>query len=258
MPYATNDGVSLRYETAGSGDPVLFLGDVGLGAWQWGWQYAALAGPFETVVAETRGCGDSDDPPGDCSTATLSRDAAAVLSDHGVRSAHVVGAGLGGMVALELARNTGRVRSLTLIGTATAGAEYDPAPLYADPGDETALRESLSSVFSAEFAAAQPEVLDRIAEWRAVEDASREAWERQAAALDEFEIGALYEITEPALVVHGENDALCPVSVGAELAEGLPRGEFHSVEDAGHLVHVEASKVVNDRLVAFLDFEHDG
>lgn len=252
MPYATNGGVSLHYERAGSGEPVLFCGDVGLGAWQWGWQHAAIAGPHAAIVLETRGCGDSDDPPGDCTMETLARDAGAVLNDCGVRSAHVVGAGLGGMVALELARATGRVRSLTLIGTAASGDSYDPEALFADPDDEQALRSSLAAGFSDAFAAEQPDVLDQIAEWRAGEDATREHWERQAAALSGFAVDALYEITEPALVVHGEADRLCPAAAGEALAEGLPRGEFVGVAEAGHLVHVEASRVVNDDLLAFL------
>lgn len=252
MPYANNDGVSLYYETAGSGDPVLFCGDVGFGAWQWGWQHAAVVGPHEAIVMDTRGCGDSDDPPGDCSMQTLARDAGAVLKDHGVASAHVVGAGLGGMVALELARNTGRVQSLTLLGTAASGHSYDPGPLFADPDDEQALRSSLAPGFSDAFATEQPDVLDQIVEWRAGEDATRESWDRQTAALDGFVIDALYEITEPALVVHGEDDRLCPAAAGEALAEGLPRGEFVGVEDAGHFVHVEASRVVNDELLAFL------
>lgn len=253
MPHATRGGVSIYYEAQGSGDPVLSLGDVGLGAWQWGWQHAALAGPYEAIVVDTRGCGRSDAPSGDCSMETLARDASAVLKDHGVASAHVVGAGLGGMVALELARETGRVRSLTLVGTAASGDAYDPAPLFADPGDESALRESLTNAFSPGFVEEQPDVLDQIAEWRAAEDASRVDWERQESALAGFEISALYEITEPALVVHGEEDGLCPAEAGEALADGLPRGEFFEVEDAGHLVHVEASKVVNDRLLAFLN-----
>lgn len=253
MPHATNGAVSLYYEADGAGEPVLFCGDIGLGAWQWGWQHAAVAGPYETLVMDTRGCGRSDAPQGNCSVEALARDAGAVLQAHDVRKAHVVGAGLGGMAALSLAHNTGRVRSLTLIGTAAAGDAYDPGPLFAEPSDEAGLRESLEHAFSSEFVDAQPEVLDQITEWRAMEDADGESWERQRAALGEFDIGPLYEITEPSLVIHGEDDELCSVEAGEALADGLPRGEFLDVEGAGHFVHMEASKDVNDQLVAFLD-----
>ncbi|MFW5939211.1 MAG: alpha/beta fold hydrolase [Halolamina sp.] len=253
MPYASNDGVSLYYETDGDGEAVLCCGDVGLGAWQWGWQHAALAGPYEVVVADTRGCGRSDDPPADCTVETLVDDAVAVLRNHGVRSAHVVGAGLGGMVAMELARTTGRVKSLTLIGTSLTGDGYDPEPMFAPPTDEQALRDSLGAALSREFVAEQADAVSQFVEWRAAEDADPESWERQAAAIDSYVLDAPYEVTEPALVIHGTDDRLCPVARGRELAEDLPKAELFEVKDAGHLAHVEASKLVNDRIRAFLD-----
>lgn len=59
MPTARTDGVALYYETADNGKPVVFVEDVGLGAWMWGWQHAALAGPFRTVVWDLRRTGRS-------------------------------------------------------------------------------------------------------------------------------------------------------------------------------------------------------
>ena len=253
MPYASNSGVSLYYEADGGGEVVLCCGDIGLGAWQWGWQHAALAGPYELLVGDTRGCGRSDDPPEDCTIETLASDAVELLREHSIRAAHVVGAGLGGMVALELARTTGRVHSLVLIGTALTGDGYNPEPMYADPTDSEALRTSMEAAFSHEFVAAQPDAVADITKWRAAEDADPESWQKQAAALSSFAIEAPYEITEPALVVHGSDDRLCPPVRGEELAADLPNGEFYEVEDAGHLAHIEASRDVNDRIQGFFE-----
>jgi pimeloyl-ACP methyl ester carboxylesterase len=75
----------------------------------------------------------------------------------------------------------------------------------------------------------------------------------QRAALDGFEAGPLYEVDQPALVVHGGADRAVPAAAGRELADGLPRGEFEAYPDAGHLVCVERSQPVNDRLLGFLD-----
>jgi len=89
--------------------------------------------------------------------------------------------------------------------------------------------------------------------WRAAEDASRSVFGAHAAAVAGFDVSdRLYEITQPALVVHGGDDAVWPPERGAALAEGLPRGAFSEVPDAGHLVHVEASRRVNDDLLGFL------
>ncbi|MFB6154363.1 MAG: alpha/beta fold hydrolase [Haloferacaceae archaeon] len=258
MPYAVRGDTSLYYETDGEGDPVAFVGDVGYGAWQWGWQHAAVAGPYESVVADPRGSGRSDAPAGPYAVETLTADLHAVLSDCGVRAAHLVGAGLGGMVALQSALTSSRARSLTLVGTAASGAGLDLDPLFGDSDDPDALRASLSAALSASFVDEQPDAVERIVAWRRDEDASREAWESQAAAVAGFDVSdSLFEVTVPALVIHGTEDAVWPVERGRSLAEELPRGEFVPAEGAGHLAHVEHSRHVNDALVGFLDAQSE-
>lgn len=111
----------------------------------------------------------------------------------------------------------------------------------------------MEAAFSREFVDAQPGAIGDIAAWRAAEDADREAWEQQVAALEAFAIEAPYEITEPALVIHGTDDRLCPLDRGEELAQDLPKGELYEVEGAGHLAHIEASREVNDRLRGFFE-----
>ena len=240
MPTVERDGTELYYEAAGSGETVAFVPDVGCGAWLWGWQHAAVAGPYEAVVWNPRGTGKSSRPGGDLSMRTFANDLDAVLKDLGASATHVVGCGLGAMVALEYARRQGRARKLVLISGAASGDAYDPEPLFADPGDERACRGTLAAAFSEAFRAEQPGVLDDVAAWRANEDADREAWERQRAALDGWDAGTLYEIDNEALVVDGGSD-------------GLPRADRESFPDAGHFVHAERSRPVNDAILGFLD-----
>lgn len=256
VPYAVNGDVSIRYEVDGDGPAVVFCGDAGLGAWQFGWQHGAVAGPHRAITPEPRGIGQSDAPSGPYSVGDLASDLDAVLADAGVRNAHVVGYGLGGAVALHYALTSNRPASLVLLGTAATGDAFNPDALWADPDDPAAVESSLDGLFSARFREERPDVLDRIADWRVAEDASPAVFDAQRAALDRFDVGdRLYEITTPALVLHGGADAVCPASYGETLAEGLPRGEYHEAPDAGHLVGIEASAFVNDELRGWLD-EH--
>ncbi|WP_251342135.1 alpha/beta fold hydrolase [Haloplanus halophilus] len=255
MPTASNGSVSLYYETDGDSDreTVVFLGDAGYGAWQWGWQHAGLTGPFETLVTDLRGAGRSDAPPGPYAVDDLVADVQAVLADHGTRRVHVVGAGLGGMVALELARVSSRPRSLALLGTAPVGAGLTLDPLFGAPDDPDALESSLAAALSREFLDSHPDAVERIVDWRAAEDAPREAWAAQVAAVEAFDVSdRLYEIDVPALALHGRDDAVWPIERGRRLAEGLPRGEFVPL-DGGHLIGIERSRAVNDRLAGFFD-----
>ena len=253
MPTVSTDGAELYYETEGSGETVAFVGDAGYGAWQWGWQHAAVAGPYESLVTDLRGVGRSGGGTAVDGVDTLASDLAAVLADAAVDTAHVVGAGLGGMVALRAALSTSRVESLTLIGTAARGDGLDLDPLWGDPGDPLALERSVAAATADSFVDTHPDAVDRMATWRAAEDAPRPVFDAHAAAATSFDVSdRLYEITRPTLVVHGGDDAVWPPTRGAALAEGLPRGEFREVADAGHLVHAEASRRVNDDLLGFL------
>ncbi|QLK24542.1 alpha/beta hydrolase [Natrinema zhouii] len=258
MPTASNRSVSLYYDRAGEGEPVVFVPEAGLGGWLWGWQHAAVAGPHEAIVWDLRGTGRSDAPPGPYSLETLVADLEAVLAECEIRNAHLVGCGLGGVIALAAARTSSRVATLTLFGTAARGDEYDLEPLFAPPDDRDALRRSIAAGLSNDFLEDQPDVLDGIADWRADGDADREGWDAQVAALEGFDATEwLVEVTQPTRVIHGGADELVSPAAGEGLARGLPRGEFLELEGAGHLAFVERSRTVNDLLLGFLEAQTD-
>jgi 3-oxoadipate enol-lactonase len=177
-----------------------------------------------------------------------------VLAEAGVADAHLVGAGLGGMVAVEYAARYNRDASLALFGTAASGDAVDDTvleSLFAPRDDPAALRASLRNAFATDLDA-HGEVVDRIVGWRREEDADREGFEAQADATVAFDRSdSLYEVTTPARVFHGVDDAVVPEEAGRALAEGLPRGDFTAVE-GGHLCFVEESAAVNDALLGYL------
>jgi pimeloyl-ACP methyl ester carboxylesterase len=249
------DGTALHYETAGEGETVAFLGDAGYGVWQWSWQNDDLAGPFRTLTWDLRGTGRSEDPGGPYTVAELAADFEAVLSASETDRAHLVGAGLGGMIALTYAHQYSRARTLTLFGTAASGDVVDEATLRersAPADDPDALCESLSSAFTEQFRAEQSGLLDRICAWRQRDDATEGEFDAQVEAVCGYDSPPLYEITVPTLVCHGVGDPVVPVAEGRALAEKLPRGTFEAVEGR-HLCFVEHAHAVTDRLVGFLE-----
>lgn len=292
MPTATNHGTDVYYERAGSGEAVVLVPTLGYGPWQLSWQFPALAGPFEAIAPTLRGTprpattGDGDrrstetnedgfdgsleeldGPPnglgGPLDVETLAADIEAVLADADVRRAHLVGIGLGGHVALEHAARYDRARSLALLA-ATPGAPEGDLPedvveqQQAPRDDPTALRSSLSATLSEPFRDRHPDVVDGIVEWRAEEDADRAVWDAQAAAFEDWERDwPPYEVTEPTLVVHGTADEVVPPSNADALSDLLPEATVERYEGAGHLVGVERSRPVNDRLLGFLERHAD-
>ncbi|THE65712.1 alpha/beta fold hydrolase [Salinadaptatus halalkaliphilus] len=254
MPTATNGSVSLYYDREGAGVPVVFVPEVGLGGWLWGWQHAAVAGPYEAVVWDLRGTGRSDAPSGPYDLETLVADLEAVLTACDARSGHLVATGLGGLLALEAARTTARVESLTLFGTASRGSGIDLESLWAPPDDREAIRDSLSAGLSETFRREHPDVCEGIVDWRADGDADRAGWTAQREALADIDLSdRLLEVDQPTRVFHGTDDDIVALEAGRELARGLPRGEFVPIDDAGHLAFIERSRDVNDRLLGFLE-----
>ena len=247
----TDDGIELYYRAAGSGDTVVFVGECGFGAWQWAWQYDGLAGPYETIAWDLRGTGRSDAPDGPYSVDRLAADLEAVLAANSVRNAHVVGAGLGGMIGLRYAREHTRAETLSLLGTAPSGDRIDTDALRElFPDADEALRDSLSGAFSRRFLTDASEAVERICEWRREEDADAGGREAQIGALETFEAGPLYELTLPALVFNGLEDPVVDPDAGRELGEELPGGSFEPVEGK-HLHYVEHARAVTDRLDGF-------
>jgi pimeloyl-ACP methyl ester carboxylesterase len=254
----TDDGTTLRYAVAGGSDgpgaPVALVGDVGFGAWAWGWQHDALAGPRRVVTFDHRGTGESDAPAGPYDVDRLAADLDSVLGAADARRGHLVGAGLGGSVALRYARDR-QPRSLSLLGTAPGDAVDAEAldDCYpADPSDGDALRATLGSLFSAAFREANPELCDRIVDWRRAEDAGPTARRAQAAAARGFEPGPLYELTTPAFVLRGQADPVVDRKAVESLARDLPRGRFESVVGR-RLAHAESAPAVNDALLDFFE-----
>lgn len=254
MPTATtDDGVSLYYEVDGSGQTVVFVGEAGLGAWQWGWQHGSIAGPYRTVVWDLRGTGRSETPAGPYTVDRLAADLERVLSDVDIRNCNLVGAGLGGMIALRYAREFSRAETLVLFNTAASGEAFDIAALRDLVGLDTR-QSSLPGGFSEAFRSDNAEMLGQIERWRQNEDAQKEGLEAQLVAVSGFEAGPLYELTVPTLVCQGLADPVVPAESGENLASDLPRGVYQAVE-GGHLCFIEHSRPVNDRLLDFID-EH--
>ena len=256
MPTTSTDGASLHYETTGDGPTVVFVNDAGYGAWLWGWHHDAIAGAYEALVWDLRGTGDSDPSSGPLDVATLASDLETVLGDHGVGSAHLVGAGLGGMVALQYAHEYNRARTLTLYNTAASGDAVD-----ADALDGLSLAHgpeaSLANAFSEQFREGAADLVEHITEWREAEDATGDAFAAQAAAMTGFSAPPLYEVTVPTEVYYGVDDPVVPTDAAESLRADLPRGTATAVEGR-HCSFVEHATAVTDRLVAFLDEYADG
>ena len=265
MPRATRDGVGIDYAVDGTSDgpTVLLLEGLGYGRWMWRWLTEDLADGYEVLRPDNRGTGDSDVPEGPYSIDEMAADARAVLDDHGVDRVHVCGASMGGMIAQELALTDDRVASLTLLCTSPGGDDAPEMPpdvrehIFSAPedaGPKERVRYLMEPAVSDDFYEREPELVDRIVEWRLAGDATPAGREAQAAAVAAFDAtDRLGELSVPTLVLHGTADRVLPVGNADLLAELLPHATVERVDGGPHLFFIEERESVDGRIRSFLD-----
>jgi 3-oxoadipate enol-lactonase len=259
MPFADNQGIKIYWDEEGAGEPILLIMGLGYASCMWHRSRPVLSTSYRTIAFDNRGVGQSDVPAGPYSIAGMASDAAAVLDAAGVRSAHVFGVSMGGMIAQEFAlQYPQRVRSLILGCTAAGG----PTAHRAEPAAIELLR-AVSAMAPAQAAeAAIPFIYDPATPRRLIDEdiATRRPWSptqqgylAQLMAIVAWEsFPRLPQIKVPTLVIHGKTDRLVPVGNSETIATRIPRAQLVVLERAGHLFMTDQTEVAHKAILAFL------
>lgn len=179
----------------------------------------------------------------------MAKDTLGIMDALNIRSAHLVGASMGGMIAQNMAAMAGgRVRSLTSI-MSTSGDRRLPGPKWEvrravlgrrtrGKGKEAEI-ERLMKLFhiigSSKYPRSDEEMREMVT--RAVERSYYpQGFLRQFAGIlaDGSRVQRLRSITVPTLVIHGDDDCLIPVAGGKHTAECIPGARLEIIEGMGH------------------------
>ena len=267
----TVNGHRIAYLDQGQGPPVLLIHGFGGSMWQWEYQQAALAGQFRVITPDLLGAGFSDKPDIEYTPEQLLDFLTGFLDALQIPKAAMIGNSMGAGLAIGLALDhPTRVTSLVLIdglppkvldhlGSPTLRrALTTPAPswlvsfgnwLFGGQMLESTLRE-----FIHDPALLTPAVLDRSNRNRQRPGLFRALltvgtnlprWEREFAP----RIGT---ITQPTLVIWGEEDRVFPLAVGDALHRLIPGSQFLRVPNAGHIPQWEQPDLVNVQIRSFL------
>jgi pimeloyl-ACP methyl ester carboxylesterase len=259
MPFATNSGVRIYWEEAGSGPPLLLIMGLGYSHEMWHRTTPLVSKHFRTILFDNRGVGKSDIPPGPYPIATMAADAAAVLDAAGVESADVYGISMGGMIAQEFAlQYPSRVRKLILGCTASGG----PKAVRADPEVNQVLMARGTMTVDEGIEAMVPYIYDphtprtRIDEDLAIRRVTfpkPEAYNAQLQGILAWEgYSRLGKIHAPALVIHGENDRLIPPGNGILIAEAIAGAKLVMLRNASHIYPTDQPEASNQVVLDFL------
>ncbi len=259
-------GRKVALAEAGEGTPVLYLHDfidVHGATGDWFPFHRALAARHRLIAPPHAGCNGSDEDEDAIGIEDAVFHVLELLDTLGLDRLAVVGTGIGGWVAAELAvRARARVARLVLIGACglhlpgepIADLFYEVQPVNGEHTD--AYRRML-------FAA--PDSAEAL-EWA---PRGRLAPERDMLRYRMFRFAhrvgfeppymhhrllrrRLRHYPGPALVLWGEQDGLVPPSHGRAYAEGLSGARLRTYPGAGHSVHVERGEELAADVLAFL------
>jgi pimeloyl-ACP methyl ester carboxylesterase len=256
----------IHLEASGDG-PAIVLVHAGIcDGGMWDAQWETLPARHRVVRFDMRGFGGSPVPG---VTYSHARDLIAVMDAAGISRAALVGASLGGRVAIEVALAApARVSALVLVGSGLPGHEWSAAARECWAAEEEAIERGdlaaaaeVNVAFWVDGPGRRPEDVDA--------DVRRRAHAMQLRAL-ELQVPAyerdgdleellvpdagerLGDVAQPALVVTGEADQPDIHAIAERLAGGLPRAETATIPDAAHLPSMERPGLFDRLLGRFL------
>ena len=251
--FADVNGISLRYEVSGSGEPVVLLGGFGANAGFWEPMLEELDG-FRVVTMDNRGVGNTR-YDGGFSISDMADDVDALLGHLGIADAHILGWSMGSQIAQCLAvRHPGRVRTLTLVSSYLGfptRADYILRGLTRMALEGTAPEDCLAMAVNA---LCLPESTFEELRRRGLEMPMPENMEGPEGLMDQLDAMGTYSgeglesITVPTLVIHGSRDAMIEPDNGAAVASRI-RGSELIVVDAGHSIPFG---IYRDRFLGFI------
>jgi 3-oxoadipate enol-lactonase len=268
--YATSGRLRIAYEVRGRWRPrrpwlVLIQG---LGFDRAGWHpvLRSLRRHLRLVLIDNRGSGRSDPAGRRFTVGDMARDVASVLDAARLRTAHVMGVSLGGMVAQEVAiQFPERADRLVLVST-TPGwpfAHAMPAAsvaLLAATGRlprDVALRRNVENALSPDTLEHRPELVERMIAHQRAHHTEPAAWYAQMAAGAQY-AGNLRQtlIRAPTLVLHGGADKVVDPRNAELLASRIPDAKLVMFPRLGHLFFWEDPAGFVDSVLDFLLPEH--
>jgi 3-oxoadipate enol-lactonase len=261
MPTAAINGIQIDYADSGGHGPAVVLSHGYLmDASMFDAQVAALAPEYRVITWDQRGHGGTP-APGPFSYWDSARDALALLDHLGVEQAVLGGMSQGGFLSLRAAMLAPqRVRGLVLIDS-QAGTEAEASRPAYEQLQQTWLEQGPGPV--QEIVAA---IILGPGQWDGWYDKWAEQYARLAPGdlgqlnwpfrclMDRDDItGRLGEVSCPALIVHGTEDAAIPVARAEQMRDALAGPTtFTVIDGAPHASNVTHPDAVNAEIVNFL------
>jgi pimeloyl-ACP methyl ester carboxylesterase len=253
MAKLTANGITIAYESEGSGPPLVLVAGLGYSRWMWHKMVPGLAKNFQVLSYDNRGVGETDKPAGPYNARLLAEDLACLLEELGIGETAVFGHSMGGFVAQAFAlAYPEKVSKLILSATNFGGPRHVPVTQEAlavlmDTSSDPLIRLRNGILISCAegFAQRQPAVVDEWLTYRANHPIDPAGYQAQmGVGLSLMSEAACFEhklsaITAPTLILSGAEDKVVPPANVDLLAKAIPQAETAVIDQAGHFFPFE-------------------
>ncbi len=265
MPYTSNNGISIYYETHGTGEPIVLLRGLGGTVSGWASQVKYLGDKYQTILIDNRGAGESDKPDEEYSLDIFASDVKSVLDDIGVKKAHILGLSMGGFIVQRFYSLYPEMVHSLILGCTGTGLS-DPAHIIFPPEIEEVLntertdenREYLIGkmndyFFHPEFAKNNKKFMNLVFLDAKNKRQPSHAYMRQLkACYSSTHLSPLLkDIKVPTTILHGDEDIVVPIDNAHYLHENIEGSELKVFPKTGHMFFLEVETEFN---AAVLDF----
>ncbi len=260
------DTIQINYTDVGSGQPVVLLHGFPLDHAMWTPQISALSETARVIAPDLRGFGQStlthDDAKNGVEMHQYAADVASLLDKIGVKEPVILcGFSMGGYVLWQFAlRYPQRVKAIVLCDTRAAADSAEArqgrlktADEVLKSGTKPLIESMLPKLLSKGTLSQRPEVVTQVTQiMRACEPSAVAAALRGMAQRDDV-TSQLSQITQPALIIVGAEDAISPPAEMRGMAELIPNVQFVEIPEAGHMTTLENPGAVSEAMLRFLE-----
>jgi pimeloyl-ACP methyl ester carboxylesterase len=249
------NGVRIYYEEQGHGLPLVLVHGFPLNRTIWEPILPLIKEGVRVITPDLRGFGRSERIGDVYGMRLLAGDIVGLLDSLRIDKAAIAGHSMGGYVTLAFAQaypdrllGLGMIASQSIADTPEKRAgRYTLAEEVARAGARPAADSMAPKLTS------DPKLQAKLYELmlNTAPDAIAASLKGMAERIDM--VGFLPEITVPAAVIHGHQDAIMPIERARETAGGIPRAVLTEIPQAGHMPMMEMPERTAEALNQFLD-----
>ena len=262
-PLSVESNIKFHYESAGKGEPLLFLHGFGGSSLWWKYQQQYFEGGFHVVSVDLPGHGQSSWMEGNL--LDIAKRVRVLCNALGLYKVNIVASSFGGLVALELYRlMSDNIARMSFVGSIPKFARSDAYPA----GLDIKKIRTMSAQFDRDYAfildvffrslftmkERDSEQFKAVKELRSNEKLpDQRALKAFLNILEKEDLrDRLSTIGCPVQFITGAEDYICPIDVMEWIQDHMPNARLDFIDGCGHLPFLTKPKEYNDLLENFL------